>query len=282
MLSKYKIPGFLLVSLGGLFLSSGGTIFKLFQTNDVWTIYFWRSFFFTPTVVLFLFFTSKETIIHKFKSIGLIGIVCGALYATGSGAYMFAMKHTTVANVLFIISTQTFMLALAGYFFLKEKINFSTSVAIIMAAIGIYIMIGTRISNGTMLGNAFAFITPICFTFIVMIIRRYHSIDMVPAVALSGVFCMIAGFLMCNDITINMHDVGLAVLFGSLQYAPGFICLTLGSRTTEAAKVGIFAFSEAIAGPIWAWIFVSEQPPLGVFIGGIIIFAALVLKSIKK
>jgi DME family drug/metabolite transporter len=282
MLSKYKIPGFLLVSLGGLFLSSGGTIFKLFQTNDVWTIYFWRSFFFTPTVVLFLFFTSKETIIHKFKSIGLIGIFCGALYATGSGAYMFAMKHTTVANVLFIISTQTFMLALAGYFFLKEKINFSTAVAIIMAAIGIYIMIGTRISNGTMLGNAFAFITPICFTFIVMIIRRYHSIDMVPAVALSGVFCMIAGFLMCNDITINMHDVGLAVLFGSLQYAPGFICLTLGSRTTEAAKVGIFAFSEAIAGPIWAWIFVSEQPPLGVFIGGIIIFAALVLKSIKK
>jgi DME family drug/metabolite transporter len=282
MLSKYKIPGFLLVSLGGLFLSSGGTIFKLFQTNDVWTIYFWRSFFFTPTVVLFLFFTSKETIIHKFKSIGLIGIFCGALYATGSGAYMFAMKHTTVANVLFIISTQTFMLALAGYFFLKEKINFSTAIAIIMAAIGIYIMIGTRISNGTMLGNAFAFITPICFTCIVMIIRRYHSIDMVPAVALSGVFCMFAGFLMCKDITINMHDVGLAVLFGSLQYAPGFICLTLGSRTTEAAKVGIFAFSEAIAGPIWAWIFISEQPPLGVFIGGVIIFAALVLKSVKK
>jgi drug/metabolite transporter (DMT)-like permease len=43
------------------------------------------------------------------------------LYATGSGAYMFAMKHTTVANVLFIISTQTFMLAVAGYFVLKRK-----------------------------------------------------------------------------------------------------------------------------------------------------------------
>ena len=44
MLSNYKIPGFLLVSLGGLFLSTGGALFKLFENQDVWTIYFWRSF----------------------------------------------------------------------------------------------------------------------------------------------------------------------------------------------------------------------------------------------
>ncbi|MDA0377410.1 MAG: EamA/RhaT family transporter, partial [Proteobacteria bacterium] len=69
--------------------------------------------------------------------------------------------------------------------------------------------------------------------------------------------------------------------FGALQYAPGFICLTLGSRTTPAAKIGIFTFTEALAGPIWAWIVVSEVPPLGVFIGGSIIFIAILLKTFK-
>ena len=60
MLSNYKIPGFLLVSLGGLFLSSGGALFKLFENQDVWTIYFWRSFFFAPAVFdLFIFFIKK-------------------------------------------------------------------------------------------------------------------------------------------------------------------------------------------------------------------------------
>ncbi len=282
MLSNYKIPGFLLVSLGGLFLSTGGVLFKLFENQDVWTIYFWRSFFFTPAVIFFLFFSAKNQIVRKFKSLGLIGIICAILYATGSGAYMFAMKHTTVANVLFIISTQTFMLAVAGYFILKEKINFSTAVAILMASIGIYIMIGTKISNGNIIGNAFAFITPICFTCIVTIIRKYHQIDMVPAVGLSGIFCMLAGAIMSGNLIMSAHDFFLAFLFGSLQYAPGFICLTLGSRTTESAKVGIFAFSEAIAGPIWAWIFISENPSMGVFIGGAIIFLALLLKSFKK
>ena len=58
-------------------------------------------------------------------------------------------------------------------------------------------------------------------------------------------------------------------------------CLTLGSRTTESAKVGIFTFSEAIAGPLWAWIFVNENPSIE-FIGGTIIFLALLLKSFKK
>jgi len=105
---------------------------------------------------------------------------------------------------------------------------------------------------------------------------------MVPAVALSGIFCMAAGAIMTGNLSINIHDLILAFLFGSLQYAPGFICLTLGSRTTESAKVGIFAFTEAIAGPIWAWIFISENPSLGVFVGGAIIFCALLLKTFKK
>ena len=282
MLSNYKIPGFLLVSLGGLFLSSGGALFKLFENQDVWTIYFWRSFFFIPAVLIFLFFSSTNNIVKKFKGLGWIGIVCALLYATGSGAYMFAMKNTTVANVLFIISTQTFMLAIAGYFLLKEKINLSTLIAILMASIGIYIMIGTKISNGTALGNAFAFITPVCFTSIVMIIRKYQHTDMVPAVALSGLFCLIVGAIMSSNLSMSAHDFYLAFLFGALQYAPGFICLTLGSRTTESAKVGIFAFSEAIAGPIWAWIFINENPSTGVFVGGAIIFLALLLKSFKK
>lgn len=282
MLSNYKIPGFLLIALGGLFLSTGGTIFKLFQTQDIWAIYFWRSFFFTPAVVIFLFFSSKNNIFQKFYNIGLIGIFCSILYATGSGAYMFAMKNTTVANVLFIISTQTFMLTIAGYFILKEKINLTTVIAIIMAAVGIYIMIGTKISNGTALGNAFAFITPICFTSIVIIIRKFNKTDMVPAVGLSGIFCMAVGVMMCENLSINQHDLFLAFLFGSIQYAPGFICLTIGSKTTESAKVGIFAFSESIAGPIWAWMIINENPSLGVFVGGGIIFLALLLKSFKK
>jgi len=280
-MSIYKISGPLLVAMGGLFLSSGGTIFRSFEMADPWAIYFWRSVFFTPAVLLFVYLTNQSQFTQKFKSLGWVGIICAALYATGSGAYMFALKYTTVANVVFIISIQTFFLAVMGYFFLKEKINFSTMIAIILAATGLYVMIGTKISGGSALGNAFAFVIPVAFTLVVIIIRKFNHIDMVPAVAVSGIFALVVGFIFSGSIAITVHDLILVFFFGALQYAPGFICLTLGSRKTPAAKIGIFTFTEALAGPIWAWMFINETPPLGVFIGGGIIFLAILLKTFK-
>ena len=280
-MSIYKISGPLLVAMGGLFLSSGGTIFRSFEMADPWAIYFWRSVFFTPAVLLFVYLTNQSQFTQKFKSLGWVGIICAALYATGSGAYMFALKYTTVANVVFIISIQTFFLAVMGYFFLKEKINFSTMIAIILAATGLYVMIGTKISGGSALGNAFAFVIPVAFTLVVTIIRKFNHIDMVPAVAVSGIFALVVGFIFSGSIAITVHDLILVFFFGALQYAPGFICLTLGSRKTPAAKIGIFTFTEALAAPIWAWMFINEIPPLGVFIGGGIIFLAILLKTFK-
>ena len=280
-MSIHKISGPLLVAMGGLFLSSGGTIFRSFEMADPWAIYFWRSVFFTPAVLLFVYLTNQSQFTQKFKSLGWVGIICAALYATGSGAYMFALKYTTVANVVFIISIQTFFLAVMGYFFLKEKINFSTMIAIILAATGLYVMIGTKISGGSALGNAFAFVIPVAFTLVVTIIRKFNHIDMVPAVAVSGIFALVVGFIFSGSIAITVHDLILVFFFGALQYAPGFICLTLGSRKTPAAKIGIFTFTEALAGPIWAWMFINEVPPLGVFIGGGIIFLAILLKTFK-
>ena len=172
-MSIYKIPGPLLIVMGGLFLSSGGTIFRSFDMADPWAIYFWRSVFFTPAVLLFVYITNKSQFINKFKSLGLIGLICAALYATGSAAFMFALKYTTIANVVFIISIQSFFLVIMGYLFLKEKINLTTLVAIILAATGLYIMIGTNISGGTALGNTYAFVIPIAFTAVVILIRKF-------------------------------------------------------------------------------------------------------------
>ena len=38
-------------------------------------------------------------------------------------AFVVAMMNTSVANVVFIISTQTMFLAIFGYFYLKEKVS---------------------------------------------------------------------------------------------------------------------------------------------------------------
>lgn len=48
-----KIPGPILVFMGACCLSFGGLIVKSFEGSTLWQILFWRSLFFSLTVLLF-------------------------------------------------------------------------------------------------------------------------------------------------------------------------------------------------------------------------------------
>ena len=54
--------------------------------------------------------------------------------------------------------------------------------------------------------------------------------------------------------------------------------ITIGSQTTPAAIVGILMLTEAVFGPLWAWLFINEIPPITVIIGGGIIVSAILFK----
>ena len=113
-----KLPGPLLVFFGAITLSFGGIIVKSFEGANLWQILFWRQIFFSGLVALYLLITFKKNFFKSFHASGLPGFVAGIFLGIGFSAYVFAMYYTTVANTLFIISTETIFLALFGYIFL--------------------------------------------------------------------------------------------------------------------------------------------------------------------
>ena len=52
--------------------------------------------------------------------------------------------------------------------------------------------------------------------------------------------------------------------------------------TTPAAVVGILMLIETVLGPLWAWLFIHEMPPISVLIGGIIIIFSILLQSFYR
>jgi len=40
--------------------------------------------------------------------------------------------------------------------------------------------------------------------------------------------------------------------------------------------------TEAILGPLWAWLFINEKPPLVVLIGGSIVVSAVLLQFVNR
>jgi len=272
-----RIPGPLLIFLGATCLSFGGLIVKSFEGANLWQILFWRQTFFAIIVAFYLLISYKKNFFKSFYNSGLAGLIAGFVLSIGFSAYVFAMYNTTVANTNFIITTETIFLAVFGYFFLKEKINLITFISIILGMSGVLLIIGSSLSiqsSEQFIGNIVAFIMPISFAILVVIIRKYPNVDMVPAQFTAGILAAIIGYFIAGKLSISPHDLFLALMAGFFQIGFGFILITIGSQTTPSAVVGVLMLTEAVFGPLWAWLFINEIPPMSVLIGGgIIIFS---------
>ena len=278
----YKIPGYLLLLFGGFCLSWGGLIVRSFQTSNAWEILLLRSFFFFLGVSVFLLSMYKKNAFRVVKNAGLAGLLGGFVMSFSFIAFVFAMMNTSVANVVFIISTQTMFLAIFGYFYLREKVSIIGLLSIILAMMGISVMIGDSISGGTLFGNLVALTIPISFSILVMIIRKNANLDLIPAIWYASISSTLISFFMTNDLSFTYNDILMGFLLGVPQLTFGFVCITIGSRTTKSVTIGLLMLAETIFAPLWVWIFLNEIPPMSVFIGGAIIVFAIIIKSLDK
>ena len=273
-----NIPGPVLIFMGALSLSFGGLLVKSFEGSTLWQILFWRSLFFSLTVLAFLIISYKKKTFQAFYESGLPGFFGGIILSFGFCGYVFAMYNTTVANTNFIISLQILFLAIFGYFFLKEKISTITLTSIVLAISGVFLMVGNSLSPGELSGNLAAFTMPITFAVLIMIVRKFPTVDMVPAQFVAGISSCLIGFLLSNKLMISPHDIFLGFLAGFFQVGFGFIFITIGARSTPSAMVGVIMLSESVLGPIWAFLFVGERPSMLALIGGSIILFAVLLQ----
>ena len=142
-------------------------------------------------------------------------------------------------------------------------------------------MVGNDMKPGNLSGNLAAFAMPITFAILIIVVRKFPTVDMVPAQFVAGVSSCLIGLSVCiyysHSLMISPNDIFLGFLGGFFQVGFGFIFITIGARNTPSAMVGVIMLSESVLGPIWAFLFVSERPSSFTLIGGgIILFAVLI------
>ena len=278
----YKIPGYILLLFGGFCLSWGGFIIRSFEEASVWQILFLRSIFFMIALTVFLISTYKKNTIKIIKDAGYPALLGGLVMSLSFIAFVVSMSSTTVANVVFIISTQTMFLAIFGYFYLKEKVSLISFISILLAMSGIVVMVGDSLFSGSFFGNLVALAIPINFSILVMIIRKNKNLDMIPAIFYSGVFSIIYGLILSESFVFTSHDILMGFFLGVPQLAFGFICITIGSRSIPSTTIGLLMLTETLFGPIWVFLFLNEIPPISTLIGGFVIILAIIIKSFDK
>ena len=246
-----KIPGPLLIFMGALSLSFGGLIVKKFEGSTEWQILFWRSLFFTLTVLAFLIITYKKKTLSSFHKSGLPGFFGGIVLSFGFCGYVYAMSNTSVANTNFIISLQILFLAIFGYLFLKEKISLNVWIAIIIATIGIIIIAIGNSEKNSLLGLIFGMTSSIGFSVFSVTLRWKKETPKFTTVAFAGLFCFVVAtiVILTNDMVFlsTSYNGALFSLHGTLV-CMGLILYSIGSKAIPAAELTLLSLTEVIGG----------------------------------
>ncbi len=274
--------GVRLVLLGGLCLSPGGLMIRFIDTASDWQIVFYRSIFLALAVLGVLVVEHRSGVARAFRAAGWASLVGGVLIGLGFVAYVLAMRHTTVANALLIMSTAPFGAALLAWPFLGERVSARTWVAMTLAAAGVLVMVQEGLGEGRLFGNLMALGAALTFSGLVVTLRLGRRVDMIPTIFIAGVVAALLGAALADDLAITRRDLVLCVIMGCLQVNLGIALMTLGSRHVPAVQITLLMLVEVVLGPLWVALVLGEIPGLLTLMGGVLVLAAVTSQALLE
>jgi drug/metabolite transporter (DMT)-like permease len=149
----------------------------------------------------------------------------------------------------------------------------------LVALCGIAVMVWDKTSGAALRGNLAALGSALGFAVFTVALRRGKSVEMMPAVLLSGLIGTVAMAAICAGLGLSLalspRDAGIASGMGVFQVGAGLVLYTLGSRSLPAAELTLLSMAEVVLGPVWVWLFLGEQAEPSTLAGGAILLAAI-------
>ena len=271
--------GQLAIALAAVVWSTAGVIQRQLSVG-VATQLAGRALFAALAVAAYVAVTERGRVAAACRSIGSAGVGFAACLAVASGAFIIALNHASVAQVLFIQSIAPVMAALLGRALLGERLSARTTVAMVVALLGVGVMVGSP-GGGSALGDGLALLMALGFAVSIVIARLRRDVSMAPATGLAQLMLLIAAapIALAGQISLSVPDVLWLALFGAGQIGLGLILLTIGARIIPAAQVALISLLEVVLGPLWVWLAVGERPGLATIIGGAIVVAAVTVQA---
>ncbi|MEO0749660.1 MAG: DMT family transporter [Pseudomonadota bacterium] len=282
--SERKLGLFYVLMAGGLW-STVGLGIRLIEEAVVWQILLYRSVSLSLFLYLFIRLRTGESPLVQLRRTGWPALIAGLALVVAYAGGIFAIQSTTVANAMLLFATAPFMAAALGWIVLREKVRLATWIALLAAIGGVAVMIAGEVDGGAMLGNVAALGSAFGFAVFTVALRWGRSVEMLPAVFLSGllgavimgIICLAAGL----PLVLSVQDGGIALGMGVFQVGAGLILYTLGSRSLPAAELTLLSMAEVVLGPLWVWIFLGEMAALNTLLGGAILLAAIAGNAIS-
>lgn len=266
--------GMALVTVAAVLWSTGGIFVRLLSL-DVWTMVAWRSLFAAISLLLLVLFQNRRQPRKVIRTVNRPGLVVVPIAAFSMGAYVVAIKLTTVANVMIVFATVPFVASGVAFLWMGEKAKSRVLLASTVALLGIAIMAGSATRSQDFAGNTIAFLMTLAFGVQLVMARRYPSLEMAPVNALGAAVCAVICWpLMAAEIP-NVQQLIILALFGITTTALAYLLFLTGGRHIPSGEASLIGLLDVVLAPFWVWLFFDEQPGRAAIIGGSLVFASV-------
>jgi drug/metabolite transporter (DMT)-like permease len=272
--------GALMVIMCGLLWSTAGVGVRYISEASGWHIVFFRSIALILTMLLVMAWRNKGDVITPIKRTNRLSILAGLFLGISFFGNIFALLHTSVANVTFLLSSSPFLAALLGWIILGERVKKRTWAAIALTTIGVSVMVGHALSGDGIIGMAFAMLMATSYAAFSVVMRRGKDNDMLPAALIAGIFSMLVAALAIDDYTISWTDLSICLALGFFQMGMALVFFISGSKHVPAAELTLLTMLEVILSPIWVWLLFNEHPGNWTLVGGSIIMLGVLVQAI--
>lgn len=269
--------GYLLVFLSALCWSLGGVSARFIEAADPWTVVFWRSVWAALFLLGFMLWRDgARGTLQLFRGMGLPGLAVAFCLTISTSFFVLALAHTTVANILLFQAGGPLIAALLSFVVLGVKVAAPTWAAIAAVILGVAVMVsGSVAGGGSLVGDALALAIVFAFSIATVLMRRFSHVRMTPATCLGVVIAGVLASTQAGTFAVSASDMGFLFAFGAINLGLGLALFATGARLIAPAYTALLATFETLLGPLWVWLVHGEVPATRTFIGGAIVFAAL-------
>lgn len=268
----------------GVFVISFDALLVRLAGVDATTISFYRGLFMGLSMLfVWLKLSQRPLAVIKQKQRKVFGFIV-LLSAMSTSLFVFSVKYTAAANTVVFLATASFFAAIFTYFLIKEKIEKSTLLAIVISFLGVVIVFGSSFGIGSnwigdLLGLSLAIVMGLELT----LLRKYSHFPHMLIIALSGfVVAFVMFFVSQNLLSISLETLGWLLLMGLVQMPLAMYLIFIATKYITSAEVSLFATIETTLAPIWLWLFLSEVPPKMTVVGGGLVIVAILINALPK
>jgi drug/metabolite transporter (DMT)-like permease len=270
-----RAHGVLLIILSMIAFSSAGFFTRLIHL-DVWTMLFWRGLFAGVMILGIIVVQERRRAVVAVRAVGVPGLVVAMCSTAATILYINAFRHTSVADVAVIFAAAPFVTAGLAWLWLGVAETRATLAASLVALLGVGVMVSGSVAAGHMFGDLLAFGMTVCMAIMMLVLRRYHAMPMLPAACLSALLCPLVVWPVATPFAVSADDMVRLFLFGTTQFGLGLALLTLGGRWVSATENALLNTLEAPLAVAWVWIAFGEAPSAASLAGGAVVVAAVV------